>query len=73
MVATEIDIASTTAVAAVRSTIRVILDMAKVHGATTALSRAAKNFHVVDEVTFWHRMLQIKLNIPSGRRGIERF
>ena len=52
VVATQIDVATASAVATVGSAVGIILHVAQVHRAASALSRAAVYLHIVNEITF---------------------
>ena len=54
MVATEIDAAAFTAVAAVRTAVWLVFHVAQVHGTFTALARAAVYLNIVNEIGFCH-------------------
>ncbi|CUQ57299.1 Uncharacterised protein [Segatella copri] len=54
MVAAEIDASSTSAVATVRTAVRLVLYVAQVHGALATLTRAALYLYVVYEIGFSH-------------------
>ena len=54
VVAAQIDASSTSAIAAVRTTIRLVLYVAQVHGAFTTLTRAAVDLYIVYEIGFSH-------------------
>ena len=54
VVATQIDVAASAAIAAIRSAHRDILGTMHVHGATTAFARAATYLDVIYEVAFCH-------------------
>ena len=63
VVAAKIDASSTSAIATVRSTIRLVLHVAQVHGAFTTLTRAAIDFYIIYEIGFSHfifKMLSVK-------------
>ena len=57
VVAAKIDASSTSAIATVRSTIRLVLHVAQVHGAFTTLTRAAIDFYIIYEIGFSHFFL----------------
>jgi hypothetical protein len=52
MVAAKINAASMTAIATIRTTVWLILHVAKVHRASATLTRAAVDFNVIDEIGF---------------------
>jgi UDP-N-acetylmuramyl pentapeptide phosphotransferase/UDP-N-acetylglucosamine-1-phosphate transferase len=54
LVAAKIDASSTSAIATVRSTIRLVLHVAQVHGAFTTLTRAAVDLYIIYEIGFSH-------------------
>ena len=55
MVSAKDDTTTFTAVTTVRSTIRVIFDVTQMHTPASALTRAAIDLDVVNEVGFFHR------------------
>ena len=54
MVSTQDNASTLTAVATVRSAVRVILDVTQMHASASALARAAINLDVVNEIGFCH-------------------
>ena len=54
VVAAKIDASSTSAIATVRTAIRLVLHVAQVHGAFTTLTRAAVDLYIIYEIGFSH-------------------
>ena len=54
VIATEVDASSASSIATVWATIRVVLHVAQVHTAASALARATTDFYIVNEIGFCH-------------------
>ena len=57
VVAAKINASSTSAITTIRTTIRLVLHVAQVHGAFTTLTRAAIDFYIIYEIGFSHFFL----------------
>ena len=66
MVAAEIDASSTSAVATVRTAVKLVLYVAQVHGALATLTRAALYLYVVYEIGFSHLFFSFYLMNKSS-------
>ena len=67
VVAAQIHIATSATIAAIGSTIGLVFGPVQVYGATPALSGAAKYFHIVYEIGFWHNQV-VEIGPAQGSR-----